>query len=134
MSGHKAVLACLPSGVYGTTSATSLVTEMRQTFRSIKFGLMVGVGGGLPTNGVDIRLGDIFVSISTGVFSSVVQVDYEKAIKVQSNDRVKGTNIGRIVHEVIHQHQAVEAFARPDGDWLFHLMYDHPIDDTDCRM
>jgi hypothetical protein len=43
LSGHNIVVVCLPSGVYRTTAATSVVTQMKQTFRSVKFGLMVGV-------------------------------------------------------------------------------------------
>lgn len=45
LSGHNVVVVCLPSGVYGTTSATSVVTQMKRTFPSVKVGLMVGVGG-----------------------------------------------------------------------------------------
>ena len=45
---HNVVIACLPSGVYGTTSASTVASQMLFTFRSIWFGLMVGVGGGVP--------------------------------------------------------------------------------------
>ncbi|KAJ5675306.1 uncharacterized protein N7477_005240 [Penicillium maclennaniae] len=39
---------------------------------------MVGVGGGVPTKNVDIRLGDVVVSTPTGTFGGVVQYDYGK--------------------------------------------------------
>jgi nucleoside phosphorylase len=46
----------------------------------IEFGLMVGIGGGVPSSGADIRLGDVVVSKPTGTYSGVVQYDYGKAI------------------------------------------------------
>lgn len=56
------VLASLPIGVVGTLSAARVANQMLQTFEGIRFGLMVGIGGGVPTEGSDIRLGDIVVS------------------------------------------------------------------------
>src|ERR1700684_3456264 len=49
---HNVVIACLPSGVYGTTSAATVAIQMLSTFRSMRFGLMVGFGGGVP--GADV--------------------------------------------------------------------------------
>jgi hypothetical protein len=45
ISGHNIVVACLPSGVYGTISAATVAAHMRTTFPLIRFGLMVGIGG-----------------------------------------------------------------------------------------
>jgi nucleoside phosphorylase len=65
---HNVVIACLPSGVYGTTSAATVASQMLSTFQSIRFELMVGIGGGAPTEKIDIRLGDVVVSKPTGGF------------------------------------------------------------------
>lgn len=75
---HNIVIACLPSGVYGTTSAAALASQIRSTFLSIRFGLMVGIGGGVPSPEHDIRLGDVVVSKPTRDFGGVVQFDYGK--------------------------------------------------------
>jgi nucleoside phosphorylase/tetratricopeptide (TPR) repeat protein len=75
--GHNIVIACLPSGVYGTISATTVLAQMLPTFRSIKFGLMVGIGGGVPTKG-DVRLGDVVVGIPSGSSGGVIQFDFGK--------------------------------------------------------
>src|SRR6267143_1851069 len=80
ISCHNIVIACLPSGVYGTTSAATVAAQMRSTFSSIRFGLMVGIGGGVPSTNHDIRLGDVVVSKPTGVFGGVVQYDYGKTV------------------------------------------------------
>lgn len=78
--GHNVVLACLPSGVYGTTSAATVVAQMRSTFPRIQYGLLVGIGGGAPSEKVDIRLGDVVVSKPTRTYGGVVQYDYGKTV------------------------------------------------------
>ncbi|KAK6542442.1 hypothetical protein TWF694_006395 [Orbilia ellipsospora] len=76
---HNVAIACLPAGVYGTTSAAIVAAQMLFTFPSIRFGLMVGIGGGIPREGHDIRLGDIVVSKPDGPFGGVVQYDFGKS-------------------------------------------------------
>src|SRR6267378_3124260 len=80
ISGHNIVIACLPSGVYGTISAATVAANMRSTFPSIRFGLMVGIGGGVPSTDNDIRLGDVVVSKPDGVWGGVLQYDYGKTV------------------------------------------------------
>src|SRR5467141_5086548 len=90
IDAHNVVIACLPSGVYGTTSAAIVANQMRFTFPAIRFGLMVGIGGGVPTKEADIRLGDVVVSKPTGEFGGVVQYDCGKTIE---GGRFKRTSI-----------------------------------------
>jgi nucleoside phosphorylase len=80
ISGHNVVITCLPSGVYGTTSAATVAAQMRSTFRFIDFGLMVGIGGGVPSKDNDVRLGDVVVSKPTGIYGGVVQYDNGKTV------------------------------------------------------
>nr|RBQ96758.1 hypothetical protein FVER53263_20546 [Fusarium verticillioides] len=47
--GHKIVIACLPAGNYGTNPAATVAKDLLRTFKSIRFGLMVGIGGGAPS-------------------------------------------------------------------------------------
>jgi hypothetical protein len=71
IQGHNVVIACLPSGVYGHTSATIVGTHLTSTFSAIRYCLLVGIGGGVPhPNSVDIRLGDIVVSKPTGTMEA----------------------------------------------------------------
>ncbi|KAK5058277.1 hypothetical protein LTR69_006681 [Exophiala sideris] len=78
--GHNVVMACLPAGVYGTVSAATVASNMRRTFTGIRFGLMVGIGGGIPNldHGADVRLGDVVVSQPDGTHGGVVQYDFRK--------------------------------------------------------
>jgi nucleoside phosphorylase len=79
--GHNVVIACLPSGVYGATSAAVVAEQMLTTFRRIRFGLLVGIGGGIPSGKLaDVRLGDLVVSNPTGRYGGVVQYDYGKTL------------------------------------------------------
>ncbi|PWY68695.1 kinesin [Aspergillus eucalypticola CBS 122712] len=48
LSGHYIVIAHLPDGVYGKVSAAAVMSRMRSTFRRLDFGVMVGIGGGVP--------------------------------------------------------------------------------------
>lgn len=75
---HNIVIACLPKGKYGTISAATVATSMVSTFPSIKVGLMVGIGGGIPPM---VRLGDVVVSAPVGQYPGVVQWDMGKAEK-----------------------------------------------------
>jgi nucleoside phosphorylase len=76
---HNVVIASLPSGRYGLTSAAAAATQMLSSFEAIKFGLMVGIGGGVPSTDNDIRLGDVVVSKPEGSFGGVRQYDFGKA-------------------------------------------------------
>ena len=77
---HNVVIACLPSGRMGTISAAVVSTEMRRKFTSIRFGLMVGIGGGVPNlkKNIDIRLGDVVISHPDKDHGGVVQYDFGK--------------------------------------------------------
>ncbi|KAF4807001.1 hypothetical protein CGCSCA5_v013802 [Colletotrichum siamense] len=80
IGNHNVVIACLPSGQYGITSAALVANNMRWSFPSIKIRLMVGIGGGVPDR-VDIRLGDVVVSNPTASSPGVIQYDFGKTVK-----------------------------------------------------
>ena len=62
---HNVAIACLPAGFMGNGPAAIVVKDMQRSF-PIKFGLMVGVGGGVWSKNDDIRLGDVVVSQQIG--------------------------------------------------------------------
>ncbi|KAK2797440.1 hypothetical protein FQN51_008473 [Onygenales sp. PD_10] len=73
---HNVVIACLPIGTIGTVSAATVATQMIRTFPSIKVGLLVGIGGGIPP---EVRLGDVVVGTPVDQYPGVVQWDMGKA-------------------------------------------------------
>lgn len=78
IGAHNVAIACLPSGVIGTTSAARVAEQMRTTFPAIRIGLLVGIGGGAPSEVHDIRLGDVVVSQTSGGLGGVIQYDFGK--------------------------------------------------------
>jgi nucleoside phosphorylase len=76
---HNVVIACLPEGQTGTNSAAAVAVQMKSTFSSMRFGLMVGIGGGVPSKDDDVRLGDVVVSKPHKTHGGVVQYDSGKA-------------------------------------------------------
>ncbi|KAL6406243.1 hypothetical protein AUP68_10413 [Ilyonectria robusta] len=75
---HNIVIACLPKGKIGNNSTATFATQMVRTFPSIKVGLMVGIGGGIPPK---VRLGDVVVSTPVDQYPGVVQWDFGKTEK-----------------------------------------------------
>ncbi|PIG87297.1 kinesin light chain [Aspergillus arachidicola] len=79
IGAHNVVLACLPAGQTGTNSAVTVAMQMKTTFPAVRFGLMVGIGGGVPSKEADIRLGDVVVSQPGNGHGGVVQYDFGKS-------------------------------------------------------
>ncbi|OOO06635.1 NB-ARC domain protein [Aspergillus oryzae] len=79
IGAHNVVLACLPAGQTGTNSAVAVAMQMKTTFPAVRFGLMVGIGGGVPSKEADIRLGDVVVSQPGNGHGGVVQYDFGKS-------------------------------------------------------
>nr|XP_036581485.1 pfs domain-containing protein [Colletotrichum truncatum]KAF6789836.1 pfs domain-containing protein [Colletotrichum truncatum] len=77
---HNIVIASLAAGKYGTVSAATTAGSMTSSLPHLRFGLMVGIGAGIPrlAENIDIRLGDVVVSQPTGTSSGVVQYDLGK--------------------------------------------------------
>ncbi|KAG9691124.1 purine and uridine phosphorylase, partial [Aureobasidium melanogenum] len=84
MAGHNIVIAVLPDGEYGVSSATAVAKDMLNSFPNVRIGLMVGIGGGAPTAKHDIRLGDVVVSSRRGSAPCVYQYNYGKTIQGRS--------------------------------------------------
>lgn len=79
IAGHNVVIGCLPAGQIGNNPAAIVATQMQAIFGEIRFGLMVGIGGGVPSKDSDIRLGDVVVSQPLHKCNGVVQYDKGKA-------------------------------------------------------
>ncbi|KAI1414950.1 hypothetical protein F5Y13DRAFT_178439 [Hypoxylon sp. FL1857] len=133
---HRVVVACLSLDNYGLVSAANVAKDMLRTFTNIRFGLMVGIGGGVPTTH-DIRLGDIVVSSLDGENGAVFQYDYGKAVQnhafkqTQHQDappvllqaaaqnlkvkhRRKGNQIDEAVTAVLDGNPRLQEYRRPD--------------------
>ncbi|KAF3162229.1 hypothetical protein TWF751_010812 [Orbilia oligospora] len=148
IGNHYVVMACLPSGIYGTTPAALVVSQMQSSFPSIRFYMMVGIGGGIPTK-TDIRLGDVVVSVPTGQCPGVVQHDRGKIVvgghmeqtgnlhgpprgllnvvsKLRAIHSSDGNRICQLLEEAESKLSKKIGFIRPkEDDILFRAEYDH---------
>src|ERR1700733_11827554 len=153
---HNIVIAVLPE--IGTNSAAMTATQLLNDFPSVRFGLLVGIGGGVPDeeeDGNDIRLGDIVVSKPTGGLGGVVQYDrgkstihgFEQTItltkppavllaaveKLISQHEVQNSRVPQYLHEMLERNPKMMEYAYPgaDHDQLFRATYNHPSTDYD---
>lgn len=81
---HNVVIAALPHWEYGLVSAAIVARDMVHSFTNVRIGLMVGIGGGAPSQKHDIRLGDIVVSSHGYGSGGVFQYDYGKTTQDKS--------------------------------------------------
>jgi nucleoside phosphorylase len=155
--GHNVVINCLPSGEYGSTSAASVAIQMLSTFKSIRFGLLVGIGSGVPSKDADIRLGDVVVSLPTATFGGVVQYDSGKTVeegrfqrtgvlnkppqillravgKLQADCIINGSHIPAYISEMVTKYPRMACFTNRGQrhDCLFEANYEHPRSESTC--
>jgi nucleoside phosphorylase len=162
MGVHNVVMACLPAGVMGTVSAARVANNMLSTFKWLRFGLMVGIGGGVPVPGVrDIRLGDVVVGEPRGLFGGVIQYDFGKAVhdhkfvrtgslnrppdilltavsRLQADHYRDHPKLGNYLEKIVTQYPMLSTdFSHPgvEHDFLYPCDYDHnPSDDEEpCK-
>jgi nucleoside phosphorylase len=152
MAGHHVVIAVMPDGEYGQTSATAVIKDMLNSFPNIRIGLMVGIGGGAPTAKHDIRLGDVVVSSPSEGTGGVYQYDYGKLIQGQgfqhtgflnqpstlvrttvnglrTRYKIKGHKIRETIGAILDDNPRLsEEFSHPgeDKDRLYHSDLVHP--------
>ncbi|ETS82755.1 hypothetical protein PFICI_04631 [Pestalotiopsis fici W106-1] len=145
---HNIVIACLPKGKVGTVSAASVAAHMIHAFPGIRFGLMVGIGGGVPRH---VRLGDVVVSVPTDQHPGVVQWDMGKAeqggsfrrtgalnnpptllltalARLETDHELHGTKIPQYMEELKERYPRMAAqYLKLDDlqDILFKAGYDH---------
>ncbi|KAE8354650.1 hypothetical protein BDV28DRAFT_146933 [Aspergillus coremiiformis] len=156
---HHIVIACLPAGQYGNTAATTVANNMIRTFsKSLRIGLMVGIGGGIPSTKSDIRLGDIVISCPTGTCGGVLQYDMGKVgagrkftptgslnspprSLLTAVSSIRATQLTDEPHYPEYIRNAIgrnprtqKTFGRPDqqSDRLFQIKHDHPAAADNC--
>ncbi|PLB42630.1 purine and uridine phosphorylase [Aspergillus candidus] len=78
MGSHNVVIGVLAAGEYGIASAANVARDMLNSFPNVRLGLMVGIGGGVPSERHDVRLGDVVVSVPCEGVGGVLQYDYGK--------------------------------------------------------
>jgi nucleoside phosphorylase len=148
---HYVVVVVLPE--IGNSAAATVATQLLNDFPSIRFGVLVGIGGGVPGDEGedDVRLGDVVVSQPTATFGGVVQYDLGKRLadgnfertgqlnkppsvlsanvrKLQAQHSRVGSQMLRYLSEMIQRYprmQSQHSFPAADPDRLFLASYTH---------
>jgi hypothetical protein len=141
-----------------TISAARVATQLLSSFKWIRFGLMVGIGGGVPSEEDDIRLGDVVVSKSSGTFGGVIQYDFGKTVQygkfawtgslnrppdsllgavygLQARHMLEGHQLSKHIAEMTRRFPKMKRqFTYPgtQHDWLYEAGYDHPVEHVTC--
>ncbi|SPJ83699.1 related to ankyrin repeat [Fusarium torulosum] len=155
---HNVVIAVLPKSEYGTTTAATVARDMLHSFPNVRFGLMVGIGGGAPSAKHDIRLGDVIVSTRGKGRGGVFQYDYGKAIQdhsfvatgslnqspqllstavsaLEAEYELEGQHLSSQVDKALEQRQHLrKKYSRPppDSDKLYQSNFVHPDSSREC--
>lgn len=58
---HNVIVVGPPRGEQGKVAISTVVNHIPHSFKNVKLGLLVGIGGGVPNHDHDIRLGDVVV-------------------------------------------------------------------------
>ncbi|KAL6821043.1 hypothetical protein J3E69DRAFT_373935 [Trichoderma sp. SZMC 28015] len=148
---HNVVIACLPASQYGTNNAATVASNMSRSFSSITIRLMVGIGGGVPDTGIDIRLGDVVVG------NEVMQYDLGKVLpdghfqrtgrittpphtiltavsKLQADHESAPSRIASILLDMHDRNEQMTSYARPSlPDRLFCHTYKHTQEMDSCE-
>ncbi|CVL02202.1 uncharacterized protein FMAN_08278 [Fusarium mangiferae] len=90
VGNHNVVIACLPLGQTGNDPAASVVMALMMSFPAVRFGLMVGIGGGGLSS--KVRLGDVVVSKPVDDLPGVIQWDKGRAEQSGSFRRTGSLN------------------------------------------
>jgi nucleoside phosphorylase len=153
--GHNIVLACLP-GNQGKGSAATVATNLARTFPAIALRFLVGIGGGVPSENHDIRLGDVVISMPTGQYGGVVQYDLGKdtdygfflkgflwppppllrsaAETMRSDHLVNDNKINEFVSTMLQKGPRLSIYQQPSvkTDVLFEANYHHVLNQSTC--
>ncbi|CAH0023601.1 unnamed protein product [Clonostachys rhizophaga] len=131
---------------------------MASSFSKLQFVLLVGVGGGVPGAGSDIRLGDVVVSHPGLNNGGVVQFDFGKTMQdgrfvpttmldrpprillaavstVRSNHARGGSMLLGYLQQIYDHHPLVKKqYTHPGAgkDVLYESRYDHPQHEATC--
>jgi nucleoside phosphorylase len=115
---HNVVITALPHWEYGLINAANAARDLVRTFHNVRIGLLVGIGGGVPTKH-DIRLGDIVVSSTNYGNGAVFQYDFGKTVQNK-----KFTTTGFLNKPPLFMMTAVAALEAE------YILYGHQLEET----
>lgn len=120
-----------------TNQATAAVAKMLASFKMIRYGLSVGIGGGVPSSNVDIRLGDVVVGSVHKTFDMGKVPSWSEQLTLATIPPRNLLNATTIAWEKLKiDNTAILPRSKPGPDLLFQATYDHEGGSTceQCNM
>lgn len=156
---HNVVIASLPAGTIGSSAAAVVANSMAASFPRLRFALMVGIGGGVPSSEHDIRLGDVVVSTPNKLHGGVIQYDFGKVLaggrftrtgtldapppvllsalsQLRAKHLIGGPDLLLFIEECVKNYPKLGTrYDYPGGerDLLFESTYAHPWSSSTCE-
>lgn len=155
LSGYNVVLAWL-SGNQGKGAAATVATNMNRSYPAIEWRFLIGIGGGVPSEKHDIRLGDVVISMPEGRHGGVVQYDLGKdeeqdfklkgfllppptqirnAVELMRSNHLMAENkIDHFLTQMLQKGQRLSIYRRlpSETDVLFAINYPHDPRHSTC--
>ncbi|KAH8650421.1 nucleoside phosphorylase domain-containing protein [Ilyonectria robusta] len=135
IGSHNVVIAVLPDGEYGTTSAAAVARDILHSFPNVRIGLIVGIGGGAPGSKHDIRLGDVVISSRDGGKGGVFQYDFAVSA-LRGTYKIRGHQLADEVERALKGIKKRKKYTRPPptSDRLYKPNAVYPETSDDCNM
>ncbi|KAF2221527.1 nucleoside phosphorylase domain-containing protein [Elsinoe ampelina] len=148
---HNIIIVCLPAGSIGKSNAAVAAESLKRSF-PIDFALLAGVGGGVPSQIFDIRLGDVVISQPYGKDGGLVQWDFGKRetgntfrrtgalnspsrkvlntlSALQTRHALQGDSLSEHLEHAKRGYRNIQALFSPpknEPDELYEATYEHP--------
>lgn len=115
VASHNIVVATVPRERFSYLSSARVVEQMTSTFVNIKFAMMIGIGGGIPSK---VKLGDVVVGYPQEDMPAVVQFD-----KYDASHGVRFKRTGALAHlreELLKPLQTLKKDVEMNGTKILH--------------
>lgn len=146
---HNIVIVVPPIELTGIVYATLVASDLKSSFPSIRFALMVGIGGGAPT-AEDIRLGDVVIGtkIVPYRFGQERTDGFHYSGQSKPAPKLLRAKITELQYRLLSQEpctqqsidearnrneRAAVYYSRPTEDHLFLTSYPHQAPGQDCQ-
>ncbi|KAK3688696.1 hypothetical protein B0T22DRAFT_512391 [Podospora appendiculata] len=156
---NNVVIARLADGRAGTSSAATGVTELLGRFSKIRFGILIGIGGGVPGDKLSVHLGDVVIGTPNRDSGGMFQYSHEQTIgkgtfekagvlvkqppilvaavqSLKSDHMLEVTKIQNHLESMVAKYPDMQgkfSYPGPAYDTLFDADYEHPASNDRCH-
>ncbi|PLN80759.1 purine and uridine phosphorylase [Aspergillus taichungensis] len=149
VGAHNVMINLPPAEMYGQLHAHMIAHGMRSTFSRMRFALLVGIAGGVPSPERDIRLGDVVLGTRAVPYRFGKETDHgfqrtglvqtppikllEAITLLEKRIRSEDVNLSEAIESIRTKYpKGGAAFLRPAKDRLYKGEFLHKESECDC--